>query len=206
MECTATILRVALPSHDARSLRLSEKVCDKMPRKQTADERMKALEPFADCINEHMEVGMIQAWDVQGFHAMSKTARKKLGSVDDPYFLAFVRGIAELIDYIQVDERLALVCDDDRSTAWDCYRHYRGIKAADDEVRTKVVSLGFADHDYFPALQAAEMVAYLSRLEAKHNFYRIPYSFPKLFDYLTTSVVWAGINMVSHVCRQTGSP
>ena len=89
------------------------------------------------------------------------------------------------IDYVHEDDRVALICDGDRSTAWDCYRHYRGIKDADIEIRKKIVSLGFANDEYFPALQAADMLAYLSRLEAKRRFYRDHYTFPRLFDYLT---------------------
>jgi hypothetical protein len=62
-----------------------------------------------------------------------------------------------------------MICDDDRSTAWDCYWHYRGIKAANEDVREKIVSLGFPNDQYFPALQAADMLAYLSRLEQLSN-------------------------------------
>jgi hypothetical protein len=171
--------------HMMKAGRLKEKVGDRMPRDQTAKERTEALKPFADCINEYLEFGFIQAWDVKGFQAMSTEARRKLGSVDDPYFLAFARGVAEIIDYVHGDDRVALVCDDDKTTAWDCYRHYRGMKAADEQIRTKIVSLGFANDEHFPALQAADVLAYLSRLEAKRCFYGDHYTFPALFDYLT---------------------
>jgi hypothetical protein len=172
--------------HMMKAARLKEKVGDRMRRGQTVKERIEALKPFADCINKYLEYGFIQAWDVKGFQAMSESARKKLGSVDDPYYLAFARGIAELIDYVHDDDKIALVCDDDKTTAWDCYRHYRGMQAADVEIRRKIVSLGFADDEYFPALQAADMLAYLSRLEAKRRFYGDRYDFPALFDYLTS--------------------
>jgi hypothetical protein len=171
--------------HMMKAGRLKEKVGEKMLRGQTAKERTDALKPFADCINDHLEYGFIQAWDVKGFQAISLEARRKLGSVDDPYFLAFARGIAELIDYVHDDDKIALVCDDDKATAWDCYRHYRGMQAADSDIRKKIVSLGFADDEHFPALQAADMLAYLSRLEAKRCFFRDHYTFPVLFDYLT---------------------
>lgn len=171
--------------HMAKAGRLKEKVGDKMLRGQSAAERTEALKPFADCINDHLEFAFIQAWDVKGFKAISQAAREKLGSVDDPHYLAFVRGVVQIIDYVHEDDRVALICDDDRSTAWDCYRHYRGIKDADVEIRKKIVSLGFANDEYFPALQAADMLAYLSRLEAKRRFYRDHYTFPRLFDYLT---------------------
>jgi hypothetical protein len=196
--------------HMAKAGRLKEKVGGKMPRGQSPQERTDALKPFADCINEFLELGLIQAWDVKGFKALPQSARKKLGSVDDPYYLAFARGAIEIIDYAQGDDRVAMICDDDRSTAWDCYRHYRGIKAADENVRKRIVSLGFANDEYFPALQAADMLAYLSRLEAKRQFYRDYYTFPSLFTYLTkergaNKMVWRMMFANEATIRNLGS-
>jgi hypothetical protein len=171
--------------HMKEASRLSRKVGPRMPQGQTASERIDALKPFADCINEHLELGLIEAWDVKGFNALSEEARRKLGSPDDPYYLAFVRAVTELVEYVQGDDRIALVCDDDTDTAWDCYRHYRGIKRADPDVRIKTVSLAFADDESFPALQAADLVAYLSRREARRLFYGDAYDFPRLYNYLT---------------------
>lgn len=195
--------------HMVRAGRLKEKLGDKMSRDQSARDRTEALKPFADCINEHLELGLIQAWDVKGFSALPEAARRKLGHVDDPYFLAFVRGVAEITDYVHGDDRVALVCDDDRSTAWDCYRHYRGIKAADVEMRSKVVSLAFANDQHFPALQAADMVAYLARLEAKHMFYGIRYTFPMLFEYLTAErganrMIWRSMFASEKIIKNLG--
>jgi hypothetical protein len=164
---------------------LSRKICDKMPYRQSEGDRNAALVPFADCINRHFEYGLIQAMDVEGFNSLSKNARFKLGNTTDPYYIAFVRGLLELVNYVQGDDKLSIICDDDKATAWDCYRHYRGICRVHAEVRDKTVSLTFADDKYFPALQAADMLAFLSRLEAKMRFYGIPYSFRKIYLTLT---------------------
>jgi hypothetical protein len=173
-----------LPSlHMLKLSRLSQKV-GKIPPQQ-ASERIECLRPFADCINQHLELGLIQAWDVGGFQSLSRGARAALGSPDDPYYVAFTRGLIELVDYIQPDDRIALFCDDDLQTAWDCYRHYRGVKKVDGKGRKLAVLLSFADDEYFPALQAADMVAYLARHEAKRRFYGIRYDFAELLDYLT---------------------
>ena len=130
-------------------------------------EQIESLRPFADCINEHLELGLLQAWDVKGFDCLSEETKKKLGSTTDPYYTAFARGVWELVDYIHDDDRISLVCDDDEATAWDCYQHYRMIRRAEDVVRRKTVSLTFANDEYFPALQAADMVAGLARHEAR---------------------------------------
>lgn len=185
-EWESLLRRYGLKSlHMVRALRPSVKLSDQIPR-QSVDERIEALKPFVDCVNDYLEIGIMQAWDVKGFFALPKNARAKLGNPDDPYYTAFIRGVIELVDYVQEDDRISLICDDDMETAWDCYRHYRGIRRVHESIRKKTVSLTFADDRYFPALQAADMASFLIRLEAKRQFYGIPHSFVSLADYLTT--------------------
>lgn len=170
--------------HMARASRLSEKHGPRMSRSQTESQRMEALIPFADCINRHFEYGFIQALDIDGFNSLSRNAKYKIGNPDDPYYIAFMRGGLEVIKEFQ-DEKISIICDDDRETAWDCYRHYRGICHARKDFRDAVVALTYADDRYFPALQAADMLAFLGRLEAKRMFYGDRYNFKPLFDYVT---------------------
>lgn len=154
-----------------------------VPARSSA-ERVEAMKPFADCINTKLEYCFAQAWDVEGFKSLSKHARAGLGSVDDPYHIAFARAITELGEYVHPEDKISVVCDLDRETAWDSFRHYSGIRAADPKLRQQTVSLSFADDEYFPALQAADMIAYLLRLEAKWQFYGIRYSYKPLLEYL----------------------
>ncbi|MBI4166474.1 MAG: hypothetical protein HY508_12145 [Acidobacteria bacterium] len=77
--------RYELPGfHMAETSRLSRKCGPKMPKGQSAFERMEALKPFADCINEHLEYGLIQALDIKGFNALAKNLRAGLGDPKDP--------------------------------------------------------------------------------------------------------------------------
>ena len=172
--------------HMAKASRLKENNGPKMPRHQPIDERIEALKPFSDCINTHLEVGLSQAIDVQGFGKLTKEAKKGLGSPDDPYYLAFARGLIEIVGYVQDNEKISLICDDDEDTAWGCYSHYRAIRRVHEKVKEKVVSLTFANDEYFPALQAADMLAFLSRLQAKKEFYGDFNQFEKLFIHLVT--------------------
>ena len=71
----------------------------------------------------------------------------------------------EIVDYVHEDDRISLICGDDPETAWDCYRHYRGVRQAHAEIRRRTVALSFSDDKHFPGLQAADMVAFLSRLD-----------------------------------------
>lgn len=152
--------------------------------KQTLDERIEALKPFADCIGDNLELGIIQAWDVKGFREIPPESRTKIGNVRDPYYLAFVLALLELIKYAKGDDVLTIVCDHDIETAWECYRHYLGVRKKHDGVRKKTASIGFADDKFFPALQAADMIAYLTRHEARDEFYSIHNKWLGLFNYV----------------------
>jgi hypothetical protein len=145
--------------HMSRASQLSQACGPKMPSGQSIDERINALIPFADCINRNFEIGLMQAWDVNGYNRLPMEAKRKLGGSHDPYQLAFVRGILGVSHYIGDDGRLSIVADDDDQTAWDTYIHYRAISQALPELATKLAALTFAKSQYFPALQAADMVA-----------------------------------------------
>jgi hypothetical protein len=120
---------------------------------------------------------------VKGFKTLTVEAKRGLGSPDDPYYLAFARGLLEIVRYVQGNDKISLFCDDDIQTAWDCYRHYRAIRRVEPDVNSKLASLCFADDDCFPALQAADMVAFLSRLEAKRRFYNDYNMYVRLFNH-----------------------
>lgn len=158
--------------HMAKASRLNEPCGSKMLRRQSVDKRTDALIPFADCIAEHLEVGTIYAFDVSGFKSFKNETKNLRSSPNDPYYLAFVRSLLDLIDYVRGDEKISLICDDDLETAWQCFCNYRAVKIRMREVKERVVCLAFADDEYFPALQVADFVAYLSRLEARKTLFR----------------------------------
>jgi hypothetical protein len=157
---------------------------DKLPI-QTLTQRIDALKPFADCING-LDLGIIEALDVNGFNALSPIARARIGNPDDPYYMSFARGILELAEKVSSEDRISLICDEDPETARTCYAHYEAVKVADDKVKEKILSLTFADDEHFPCLQAADMVAYLARREARFRFYNKPDDFQDLFNYLVS--------------------
>jgi Protein of unknown function (DUF3800) len=171
--------------HLARVSRLAEDHGYRFRIGQTIDQRTDLLIPFADCINKHLEVGLIQAWSVQGYNALSFNARRSLGGSADPYFIAFVRGLAAIVDFIGEDDRIQIICDDDINTAWDCYNHYRALGKADPDIPKKAVAISFANDKHFPALQAADMVAFLARQEANEKFYGKLNTWRRLYDRLT---------------------
>lgn len=150
----------------------------------TPKERADALIPFADCVNNHLIFGIGQALDVAGFNGLPKGTRAGLGSPTDPGYVAFARAILELITFFQQDDKICLVCDHDNETASHFFSHYKGLRRAHPIVQKMTISIAFADDKYFPALQAADMFAYLMRLEAKKQFFRDFYDYRQLLLYM----------------------
>ena len=172
--------------HMAKASRLSQNYGN-IPRNQTAKERIAALSPFAECIKKHFEVGVMMAMETKAFKVLTPTARQALGKISDPYHLSFMRGTLHLVRYIQPDDRLSMICDDDLETALDCYGYYRQVRHSWPEAQQKLISLSFSDDKYFPALQAADMLAFLFRCEARRMLYRDSHQWVNLFNTLVTT-------------------
>jgi hypothetical protein len=170
----------------ARVLQLSQANGPKMPSGQSLDERIDALLPFADCINDNLEIGLVQAWDVKGYNKLSMEVKKYLGGSHDPYQLAFIRGLLELKNYTGKEDVVNVICDDDEVTAWDTYMHFRAIFRAFPEIKDRFVGISFAKSQHYTPLQAADMVAFLVRREAAACFWNKPNEYKRLGDYLMT--------------------
>ena len=152
--------------------------------KQTLAERNEALKPFADCISENLEFGLLQAWDVKGFGKIPSALRVNVGNPDDPYYLAFVRHLVELVDYGQNDDVFSVICDEEPEKALICHAHYNGVRRAHPQIRKKTASLSFANSKHFLPLQAADMAAFLARHEARVGFYGMQNEWRPLFHHL----------------------
>jgi uncharacterized protein DUF3800 len=183
--------RALLRSYELNELHMShvadlnQKCGVHMPSGQTVDERTDALLPFADCINRSLQVGLVQAWDVNGYNSLSLEVKRELGGSHDPHQLAFIRGMLEIVRFVQEEDRISTICDDG-PTAWDSYVHYLAVQKAVPKLRKKFVGLTFAHSAHFPPLQAADMVAFLARRQAREEFYGESNQFKRLHDYLTT--------------------
>jgi len=151
---------------------------------QTLSERIEALKSFVDCINKHMELVLMLAWDVAGFQEMSPTSLNKIGNPDTPHYIAFTRGMLKLVDYYhRQDDKVNLVCDDDEETSEICYYHYKALRNVYRKARKRVISITFANDYHYPALQAADLVALLCRLDAHREFHGTPYDCEPLLTY-----------------------
>lgn len=153
-----------------------------IPR-QEAPERVKSLEPFAACVSENFEFGLAMAVNVEAYRQTRQDVKRRIGGGDDPFYFAFLRVVTEFLDQDH-DRHVSLVCDDDQSTARNCLGLYRRLKNMGDAKFRRLSSIAFADDSVFVALQAADMLSGLIRLEAGRRFFDEPFPFKPLAEYL----------------------
>ena len=131
-------------------------------------ERTEVINEFVRAIKKHVEHGVAISVDVSGFKDLKSHQQEKLR---DPHYVAFVLAMMELAEHIRpLDDEIALACDDEEQFSVECYKHYTRIRKDNAEMRRKFICISFADDDYFPQLQAADLYAGISRLEAKKEF------------------------------------
>jgi hypothetical protein len=156
--------------HTTHALRCSRSVSPVI-REQSPSERCESLKPFVECILDNLDLGVGIALDVRGFSKWEPKAKKRVGGSDDPAYLAFMQGTLALKVYAcRDDDRISMMCDDDTETAWNFYQLYRQMQKIDPELRKKLVALSFANDESFPALQAADLIAGLMRMESIKRF------------------------------------
>jgi hypothetical protein len=170
--------------HMSRVSDLTQGCGHKMPAGQSIEERIDALLPFADCINDYLQLGLAQSWDVKGYVNLPLELKQELGGSLDPHQFAFSRGLLEIVRHLGSDDYVSVVCDDDPVTAWDTYLHYRAVAKAEPKVAKKVAAITFANSEHFKVLQAADMVAFLSRRHAIEIFGGKQNNFGRLYNHL----------------------
>lgn len=152
---------------------------------QSLEERLKELQPFADCVNDYLGLGVACVFEVTGWTSFAQDSKKLLGGSDNPFYVQFTRNMQLLVEYAKPDEYLSITCDEDEETSWNCYRLFRRVKELDPRLAKKLVALTFADDMYFPALQAADMLSFLCREQANLQFTGQDYDYREFFRYLT---------------------
>jgi hypothetical protein len=154
-------------------------------RKQTVNERIEALKPFASCIADNLNLGIGMVVEVEEYKNWSREAKRKVGGSEDPAYVAFIRTLMEISDYFGEDSRISIVCDHDNQTAWNFLEIYKRLKHLFPKYRKSLIAITFADDNHFPALQAADMISSLLRLEASRLSGIHPFDFLPLYEHLT---------------------
>jgi hypothetical protein len=152
---------------------------------QPFQERVNDLKPFADCVNDYLGMGAACVFEVTGYTSFAQDSKNLLGGSDNPFYVQFMRTVMLLEDFARPEESIAMMCDEDEETAWNCYRLYRRVKEINPKVGKRLAAISFADDIHFPALQAADMLSFLCREQAKLQWYGEDYEYRDFFRYLT---------------------
>jgi hypothetical protein len=161
---------------------------------QTLKDRINELKPFADCINDYLELGIACVFEVEGYTAFPFQSKQLMGGSSNPFYVQFLRTMLMLVEYVKPGDLIGIMCDEDEETAWNCYALYRRVKKIESRAKRSLIAVTFANDEHFPALQAADMLSFLCRKEANRLFYGTPYDFFPLFRYLTNPRGTSAIN------------
>jgi len=181
--------RELLRRNELPSLKATAALCESRalsPRipVQTAEERIEALKPFADCIAEGFELGVAIAVKVEAFRRTKEHLKKKLSGGEDPFYFAFMLAITTILNYCQSDEKVAVIFDDDEQTAKHCLVLYRKMRLENAEYRKTLKSITFAEDETYLPLQAADLLSALTRLQTDFELSETPYRYEPLLRYL----------------------
>jgi hypothetical protein len=166
------------------ALNAKRSLSKKRPAKGT-EKRVEALMPFVNCIKRHLGgVVFSLAVDVVAFKSAPSNIREIWG--DNPNYLAFARALQAVLEIVHPEDKLSLICDDEESTALGMYKLYRKVKLVWPEAHSKCASISFADDEVFVPLQAADMIASLTRLRARNQLHKEPDDYRALFEALSS--------------------
>lgn len=151
----------------------------------TADQRASEILPFIRIITDEIALGVAVAIDTKAYDSARKmyggALHRKYGS--DPHYFAFYNAVAAILDYPQLKGlTIGLSLDDDEQTAMGCYKLLRKLKREATEARERVTSICFSDDRDAPQVQAADLLAHISRLEAQQRFEGKAYPYRGLFE------------------------
>jgi hypothetical protein len=146
------------------------------------ENRITALMPFVECIRRHLEMVVGVGVDSDSFRSMPDNLRDSLPK--DPNLLGFILVLFEVLQYVDADDSLHIVTDDEERLAVPMFKLYRAAKRSYVDVRRKLAGVAFADDEIFVPLQAADMVSSLIRREVDLHFRADQYDYKPLYDAL----------------------
>lgn len=168
--------------HTTKALRHHVALGDKNPAMGLGN-RIEALLPFIACIRENLEVA-VGCWvDVKIFRSLPQHFFQVYGR--DPSYMAFMRTLMQAASFTPEGDGMVLVCDEDEETAWEFYRLYRRLKQLNPEVRKRLGAISFADDAQVFAIQAADLVASIVRIDALSRRAKQRNGYRPLFKALT---------------------
>lgn len=146
----------------------------------TYEERAMHVRPFIKSVVENLNgIAIAVSVDVEAYKKATELHRE---FSEDPHYFAFCLVVARILSFFSIPKALSvgLIFDDDEQTAIRCYQLLRKMKFEIPEAK-RITSICFSDDKDSPQVQAADLFAYLSRLEATKIFANEPYDYESLF-------------------------
>jgi hypothetical protein len=149
------------------------------------EERIKVIRQFILAIKKNIEVGIAPAVDVQGYNSLPSHFKNEIGG-EDPYYWAFSCAMAGVLEHLNAvpGSKTTIACDDEEKYFIQCYKLLAKFKLREPILRDKFISMCAGDDREFPQLQAADLLAYITRSEAEYRFLNKPYEFRELYQEL----------------------
>jgi hypothetical protein len=153
--------------------------------------KFEALSMFVEVIRDYVERGLGAAIDSKHFRSMPQQDRKIIGA--DPYFIAFQEILLQAVNHAQFysqrtgieDVAVGLVFDQDERQEIECIKIFNEIKKIRPEVRKTFTGICFADRRTYEPLQAADLIAYVTRQEFDRRQHHPDWPISPWFDALS---------------------
>jgi hypothetical protein len=129
-------------------------------------------------IRKDVRRGFGVAIDTKHYRGMSQKFRDKVG---DPYLMAFQNVIKWCLDEVEKyaeikklgnDVSLALIFDQDEQQSGECLKLLNRITKVDESARKRITGICFCNRRSYTPLQAADLIAYETRMEIDRRMYR----------------------------------
>jgi hypothetical protein len=138
---------------------------------------------FIQTIKRYVEHGFAYAVDVTAFNSLHRAIKRF--AKDDPHYWAFHGVLRDVIKYASAlpNPSVAVVCDDEPSKACQCYTMFDRMRqdVKQPENRRVLKSIAFADDEFYPQLQAADLFSWVSRAEAMYRFRKATFPLRDLY-------------------------
>jgi hypothetical protein len=128
-------------------------------------ERDALLLRFAAIVNKHAGPCVGAAVDAAHYRKMASDFRKRL---TNPHYLGFEQVVREVVGLSNVagqQHTIGLIVDDEEEYSIECYRLLTKLKLRNPDMRNRLTSLCFANDNTYPPLQAADLLAHVTRHE-----------------------------------------
>ena len=126
------------------------------------------LTDFADIVMNSGMVGLGRVLDTRKYRELQQANR--LPGTSDPnvfVFQSLVMRSIERVKEVVPNATVTLIVDDDPENAWGYYNLLSSLKRHADpqfaEVKDQIDAISFGDDRFFPGLQAADLLSYVSR-------------------------------------------